>query len=114
MDQSLKRELDILHEQICSALADPIRLQIVYVLARGPIRVSELKDELEQHQSTVSRHLRVLRERGLLEANRKGPSVYYSLADKRLVEALELLRGILGDRVWRQARSVPERDAGNS
>jgi len=114
MDQELKQELVILHEQICAALADPNRLQLLYVLAQGPIRVSELTEELDLPQSTVSRHLRVLRERGLVETERQGPSVFYSLADKRVIEAVELLRGILRNRVLRQAEVVKEREPESS
>ncbi|MBX3084778.1 MAG: winged helix-turn-helix transcriptional regulator [Anaerolineae bacterium] len=110
MEQGLKQELETLHEQICAALADTNRLQLLYLLAQGPLRVTELTTELALPQSTVSRHLRVLRERGLVETDRQGPSVYYSLADKRVIEAIDLLRGILHDRVMRQARAVQELD----
>jgi ArsR family transcriptional regulator len=54
----------------------------------------------------VSRHLKVLRERGMVQANRTGASVEYSLADKRLIEALDLLRSMLRDHLSHRAQLV--------
>jgi DNA-binding transcriptional ArsR family regulator len=95
IDCRLEQEINLLHGQVCYALADPKRILILYALADGPMCVSELVDMLDLPQSTVSRHLRVLRERGLTETERKGTAIYYALADKRVVQALDLLRSIL-------------------
>jgi len=51
----------------------------------------------------VSRHLKVLRERGMVNAERLGPAVRYSLADARLIEALDLLRAVLASQLRSQA-----------
>jgi len=50
-------------------------------------------------QPATSRHLKILRERGLVRATRQGPSVEYSLIDERLIEALNLLRTVLRDNI---------------
>jgi ArsR family transcriptional regulator len=52
---------------------------------------------LEFPQPTISRHLKTLRERGLVTATRDAQSVYYALADKRVIEALDILRVVLAD-----------------
>lgn len=103
MDVELVKELHLLHEQVCDALGSPVRLMIFYALSSGARYVTDLADELDLPQSTVSRHLRVLRERGLVTAHREGPAVYYALADERVMEALDLMRSVLRDRVQRQA-----------
>jgi ArsR family transcriptional regulator len=54
-------------------------------------------------QPTASHHLKILRERGLVVTEREGTAVYYSLADRRVVEALDLLRMMLGDLLTQQA-----------
>ncbi len=54
-------------------------------------------------QPTASHHLKILRERGLVVTEREGTAVYYSLADRRVVEALDLLRAMLGDLLTQQA-----------
>ena len=66
MDERLEREVNLLHASICQALADPKRILILYALSEGPKNVSELTEALDVPQPTVSRHLKVLRERCLL------------------------------------------------
>ena len=95
IDSKLEQEVQLLHNHICYALSDPKRVLLLYMLADGPKRVSELVEVLSLPQSTVSRHLRVLRERGLADTERRGTAVYYALADPRIIQALDLLRAIL-------------------
>ncbi len=86
-----------LHAQICAGLADPKRIMLLYELASGPHNVTELANALDMPQPLVSRHLKVLRERGMVVAERVGPAVRYHLADSRLIQALDLLRDALRD-----------------
>jgi DNA-binding transcriptional ArsR family regulator len=106
MDAQLVNEIELLYEQVCHALSDPKRLIILYALSKQPRYVSELATELDIPQPTVSRHLKILRERSLVATTREGNAVYYSLTDDRLIDALDLLRGVLRDRVLRQAQLV--------
>ena len=95
MDTKLEREIIHLHSGICSALADPKRIMMLYTLADGPRNVSELSEELGIPQPTTSRHLKVLRERDLVSTQRDGTTVIYALVDRNLIKALELLREVL-------------------
>jgi len=95
IDSKTEEEVYLLHERVCPALGDPKRLLILYALAEGPLCVNELVEVLQVSQPTVSRHLRVLRERGLVNTDRQGTAIYYSLADKRLLRAVDLLREVL-------------------
>lgn len=104
MDVQLAGEIELLHEQVCHALGDPVRLLILYALSQQERYVSELAVELNMPQPTISRHLKILRERALVKTTRVNNAVYYSLTDRRVIEALNLLRGILRDRVQNQAR----------
>jgi len=61
------------------ATADPNRLRILRILGRGPFNVAELTDVLGVTQSTVSRHLRILAEGGLVDVRRAGTWAWYSL-----------------------------------
>jgi ArsR family transcriptional regulator len=66
---------------------------------------------LELPHPTVSRHLKVLRERSMVNANRDGQSVFYSIADERIIQAFDLLHAILADSLESQidlARSASE------
>jgi DNA-binding transcriptional ArsR family regulator len=95
MQPPSKSEVQLLHAQICQALADPTRIMLLYMLADSDQNVGELVDALHITQPTVSRHLKVLRERGMVHTERSGTSVTYSLADHRVIEALGLLRAVL-------------------
>ena len=106
MEHSLEQEVNLLHAHVCQALADPKRILILYALADGPQYVSALAEALSIPQSTVSRHLKVLRERSLVATERSGASVYYSLTDKRVIEALDLLRAVLTDTLAQQVQLI--------
>ena len=75
------------------ALADPARVAIVNRLAAADeVCVCDLNAALELSQPTVSHHLRVLRDAGLVESSRRGTWAFYRLVP----EAIEQLRGTLG------------------
>jgi ArsR family transcriptional regulator len=97
MMNDLRDEINKLHAEICSGLADPNRILILYKLAEHEANVSELAAELEIPQPTVSRHLKVLRDRNMVESVRDGQAVVYSLVDRRIIKALDLLRAMLAD-----------------
>jgi ArsR family transcriptional regulator len=103
MDKQIVKEVEMLHERVCLALGDPKRLLILYSLSHQRRYVSELAEELNCPQPTISRHLKVLRERGLVNTVRDGTTVYYSLADDRIVQALDLMRAMLRDRIAHEA-----------
>jgi DNA-binding transcriptional ArsR family regulator len=105
---SLPQEVTQLHADICSALADPRRILILYVLSERTLNVSELAEEVGISQPAASRHLKILRERGLVRAVRQGSSVEYHLTDLRLIEALDLLRTVLRDRIAYRASLMEE------
>ena len=91
----LEKEVNLLHERICSALGDPTRILILYLLSERGMFVNEISDALEMPQSSASRHLRVLRERNLVATERQGTAVLYTLQDRRIIQALDLMRAIL-------------------
>jgi ArsR family transcriptional regulator len=65
--------------RLFQALADDTRIKIVKLLTGGEKRVDELTQVLESAQSTVSHHLRILKDAGLIDGDKRGRSVYYSL-----------------------------------
>ena len=93
----------MLHNRVCTALGDPKRVMLLYILAGKPRNVTELAAELAIPQPTVSRHLSVLRERSLVKTHREGTSVIYALGDPRVIEALDLLRALVRDQAHAQA-----------
>ena len=106
--QTLKQEISQLEADFCSALSDPTRILILYTLSEAPLNVTEISNELHTPQPTTSRHLKVLRERGLVHAVRHGTTITYHLADQRLIQALDLLRAVMRDRLAQRASLITE------
>ncbi len=65
---------------LLKAIADDTRLAVVRQLLEGARHVGELNEELQVEQSLLSHHLKVLREMGIVEAQRDGKAVLYRLA----------------------------------
>jgi ArsR family transcriptional regulator len=80
--------------QALKALADPARLQVISLIRAAPggeVCVADLVRELGLSQPTVSHHLRVLFDAGVLSRERRASWVWYSVADQRIDEIRRLL-----------------------
>ncbi len=67
--------------RVVKALSDPNRVKIIKTLQRGPLCVCEIQAVLDIAQPTVSNHLKVLEDAGLVRNRKDGPWAIYSLAD---------------------------------
>ncbi len=70
-----------------SALSDPVRLRVLSILATAPegeVCVCDFVDPLGKSQPTISHHLKILSEAGLVQGDRRGKWVWYSLNRDRL------------------------------
>jgi len=108
VNQTLKQEISQLEADFCFALSDPNRILMLYALSEKPLNVTELTHELGLNQPTTSRHLKVMRERGLVQTVRTGTTVTYYLSDQRLIQALDLLRSVMRDRLTERASLINE------
>ena len=75
--------------QVMHALASPVRLRVLSALRGGPITVTELTERLGLGQTTVSNHLRLLRHLSLVDGDRQGRHIFYSLFDEHVVDLLD-------------------------
>jgi ArsR family transcriptional regulator len=110
VSQTLAQEVSQLEADLCFALADPTRILILYTLDEQSHNVTEITNALNITQPTTSRHLKILRERGLVHTERQGTTITYHLTDRRLIDALDLLRSVLRDRLTRRASLIEEID----
>jgi len=108
ISQTLTQEVSQMEAELCSAFSDPTRILILYALDEQPRSVTELTAELDLAQPTASRHLKVLRDRGLVVAERQGTTMLYKLTDRRLIDALDILRTVLRDRIMHRANLITE------
>jgi len=86
-----------LHADFCKTLAHAKRLMILALLAKKEMSVGEIAEVIEVPLSNVSQHLSVLKARNLVRTRKDGQTVYYSLADRRIVQACTLIRSVLLD-----------------
>ena len=109
MVEESKTYLFKLQADICQTLADPKRLMLLHELREGEKSVGQLVSSLRLPQANVSRHLAILRERGIVLTRREGTTIYYSLASPKIAEACNLVREVLEGQLVRQqtlARSI--------
>ena len=88
-----------LQATVLRMLAHPRRLEMLHVLADGPIEVGRLANRLGMSQPNVSQHLALLRSTGLVEVERNGREVRYRLADPEVMTACDIMRGFLERRI---------------
>jgi ArsR family transcriptional regulator len=105
---TLAQEVSQLEAELCFALADPTRILMLYALEDGPRNVTDLGNALGVTQPTASRHLKILRDRGLVRPERNGVVINYHLHDRRILQALDLLRSVLRDRLMKRANLMEE------
>ena len=101
--------------ELCRVFTHPTRIQVLELLSEVERSVTELAEASGVPQPTLSQHLSVLRSRGVVTTRRDGTTVYYGLADERIVEACHLMRSVLLDRyrsLGRHAEGVPKRRKG--
>jgi ArsR family transcriptional regulator len=79
---------------VARALSDPKRLCVLETLATGERSVGELSRDVGCQVPNMSQHLAVLRSAGLVAARREGTTVFYRLADTRVIDAYRLMHDI--------------------
>ncbi|HTX69301.1 MAG TPA: metalloregulator ArsR/SmtB family transcription factor [Thermoleophilia bacterium] len=100
------RPLFRMHAELCKALANEHRLAILYELSQGELCVGDLADALDIPLHKVSQHLRILKERMLVEPRKEGQTVYYSITNPKFVEGCTTIRQALVEQYQAQGRSL--------
>lgn len=102
MDPQMKDDIYRMHAQICKALADAKRLLILNDLRAGEMTVGQLASSLELPQATVSQHLAILRQRGLVYSRRHGVNVFYRISNQKVLMAFDLLREVMAEQLAKE------------
>jgi ArsR family transcriptional regulator len=101
-----KYEIFDIHAEFCKTLANPKRLLIIRALRDGEKTVGDFSKLLDLPIANVSQHLKALRDHDIVTARKEGQKVYYSLTDKRLVDATDMIRQIIVDLNKRRGKVV--------
>ena len=92
-------ELQMFKAQFFRALAHPTRIRMLEILVGGGRTVQELQEELALDQPIVSQQLAVLRNQGIVSAQKQGLSVRYALRDPLVGALLDIARRIFDNRL---------------
>jgi ArsR family transcriptional regulator len=105
MNEKMKRKYEA-RARIMKALAHPSRLLMVDELSRRECCVCELRDMIGSDLSTVSRHLSVLREAGIVEDEKRGLQVWYRLRVPCILNFFGCVEDVLRANVKKARQSV--------
>ncbi len=107
--KNLAQEVTRLHADICSALADPTRILLLYALSERAHTVNELSDALTSVPTgDLAPPEDPARARTGEHATRHAQSIEYALNDTRIIDALDTLRAVLRDSLARRAQLISE------
>lgn len=84
-----------LQSEICLALANPKRLQILNLLKNGEMSAGEMVKAMKIPKANLSQHLSVLKQRGIVSSRREGTSIYYSITHPKITDACSIMRSVL-------------------
>jgi len=94
-------------ERLFLTLSDKTRLQLLRLMADGPIAVGTLVDGLGESQPKISRHLAYMRESGYVSPRRDGKWIYYCIHEPEDPAAREILRTVLASLTGVEASYAP-------
>lgn len=95
-----------MQSEVCKTLASPKRLEILNSLKTGEKTVSELVNILGAPKANVSQHLAVMRHAGILKSRRNGVSIYYSVANPKVIKACVLMREVLTEQMKERTKFI--------
>jgi len=87
------------HAEFCKMFSNPKRLRILHLLGDGEHTVSEISEETDIAQPTVSQHLRKMRDQGVVTKRDAGLNNYYTIADERIIDGMNTMREVLLDQL---------------
>jgi ArsR family transcriptional regulator, arsenate/arsenite/antimonite-responsive transcriptional repressor len=93
-EHALSRSINIKHDSdILKALGHPVRLKMVFGLIENyECNVNKMVEELKLPQSTVSQHLAILKNKGIIAFRKEGVKACYKVVDKKVLQIIELLK----------------------
>lgn len=101
MDDPLIYEMQ---SELCHCMSQPARLQILHLLFDGPKNVGDIAKLTGLEQPTVSRNLGILRNKGIVNAERRGQEIIYRVANPKMVEVCNLMRQVLSEQIAERSK----------
>ena len=87
----------LLHSEMCKTISNPKRQAIVDALREGELTVNEIAEKTGITQTNISQHLSSLKDKGVVILRRQGNNSFYSISNKKIIEAYDLISEVLID-----------------
>lgn len=100
------KELYKLHADFCKFMANPKRIEILFLLGEKEMCVDEIASAMEVKVPNISQHLAVMREKGVVEVRRDGNKMYYSIANPKSLQACIIMREAMVEQMEKQYKMV--------
>jgi len=81
--------------ELCRAMANPLRMEILNLLRNGALKVNDIALATNHSQAAISRNLTVLRNADIVASRREGNNIFYHIANPKLMNACDLMREVL-------------------
>ncbi|OGX14197.1 MAG: transcriptional regulator [Omnitrophica bacterium RIFOXYB12_FULL_50_7] len=108
----MEHKLYELHATMCRVFTSPKRLEILNRLRDKELSVGQLAKIAKIRQANISQHLSILREKGIVKTRRDGVTVYYSLANPKILKAFDIIREMLLEKLAEGGRFMEQVNRG--
>lgn len=105
------KELYKLHADFCKFMANPKRIEILFMLGEKEMCVDEIASQMNVRVPNISQHLAIMRERGVVEVRREGTKMYYKLANPKTLEACIIMRDAMIEQMKKQLEMIKDVDS---
>jgi ArsR family transcriptional regulator len=97
-----QKELYFLHAEFCKFMANPKRIEILFLLGEKEMCVDEIASAMGVKVPNISQHLAVMREKGVVEARREGTKMHYSISNPKTLQACIIMREAMVEQMAKQ------------
>jgi len=90
-----EKELFRKHAETCCIFCNERRLMIMWALGESEKSVGEIAGDLNLSSQAVSQHLRLMKDRGVVESTRRGRQIFYRMANPKFLKAHRMIRSAI-------------------
>lgn len=97
-----------LHAEICKALGHPLRIEIIDLLNKKELCFSDILEKTGGIKSTLSQHLSIMVDKGILKSRKDSRCVYFRLSSAKVSKACGLMREVLVENINLRKKLIQE------
>ena len=87
-----EKEIYKLHADFCKFMANPKRIEILFLLGEHELCVEEITEKMGINIPNVSQHLSIMREKGVVCTRREGTKIFYKISNAKTLQACLIMR----------------------